>query len=58
MGQDQDDTVFVPYSAVQKKLMGIQHLNNITVSAASAGQTLSTADDIINPPHPAQDRAG
>ena len=48
MGQDQDDTVFVPYSAVQKKLMGIQHLNNITVSAASAGQTLSTADDIIN----------
>jgi putative ABC transport system permease protein len=48
MGQDQDDTVFVPYSAVQKKLMGIQYLNNITVSAASAGQTLSTADDIIN----------
>jgi putative ABC transport system permease protein len=48
MGQDQDDTVFVPYSAVQKKLMGIQYLNNITVSAVSAGQTLSTADDIIN----------
>jgi putative ABC transport system permease protein len=47
MGQDQDDTVFVPYTAVQKKLMGIQHLNNITVSAASAAQTLSTADEII-----------
>ncbi|HEY7476201.1 MAG TPA: ABC transporter permease, partial [Vicinamibacterales bacterium] len=48
MGQDQDDTVFVPYTAVQKKLMGIQFLNNVTVSAASAAQTLSTADDIIN----------
>ncbi|MGH9315049.1 MAG: ABC transporter permease [Vicinamibacterales bacterium] len=48
MGQDQDDTVFAPYTTVQKKLMGIQHLNNITVSAASAGQTLATADEIIN----------
>ena len=35
-GQDQDDTVFVPYTTVQKKLQGIQHINNITVSAASA----------------------
>ena len=33
MGQDQDDTVLVPYSTVQKKLLGVQHLNNITVSA-------------------------
>jgi putative ABC transport system permease protein len=32
-GQDQDDTVFVPYTTVQKKLQGIQHINNITVSA-------------------------
>ena len=35
MGQDQDDVVFVPYTTVQKKLQGIQHLNNITVSAAT-----------------------
>ena len=35
-GQDQDDTIFVPYTTVQKKLQGIQHINNITVSAASA----------------------
>ena len=35
-GQDQDDTVFVPYTTVQKKLQGIQHINNITVSAVSA----------------------
>jgi len=33
MGQDQDDTVFAPYTTVQKKLQGIQHINNITVSA-------------------------
>ena len=35
-GQDQDDTIFVPYTTVQKKLQGIQHINNITVSAVSA----------------------
>src|SRR4051812_10718449 len=33
MGQDQDDTVFVPYTTVQKKLLGVQHVANITVSA-------------------------
>jgi putative ABC transport system permease protein len=33
MGQDQDDTVIVPYTTVQKKLLGVQHLSNITVSA-------------------------
>jgi putative ABC transport system permease protein len=48
MGQDQDDVIFVPYTAVQKKLLGIQHLHNITVSATSAAQTLATADEIIN----------
>ena len=35
-GQDQDDVVFVPYTTVQKKLQGIQHINNISVSSASA----------------------
>ena len=35
-GQDQDDTIFAPYTTVQKKLQGIQHINNITVSAVSA----------------------
>jgi len=33
MGQDQDDTVIVPYTTVQKKLLGQTHLQNITVSA-------------------------
>src|SRR5207342_510928 len=32
-GQDQDDAVYAPYTTVQKKLQGIQHINNITVSA-------------------------
>jgi len=34
-GQDQDDAVYAPYTTVQKKLQGIQHINNITVSAAN-----------------------
>ncbi len=35
-GQDQDDAVYAPYTTVQKKLQGIQHINNVTISAASA----------------------
>jgi putative ABC transport system permease protein len=34
-GQDQDDVVFAPYTTVQKKLQGIQHIQNITVSSAT-----------------------
>jgi putative ABC transport system permease protein len=34
-GQDQDDAVYAPYTTVQKKLQGIQHINNITISADS-----------------------
>ncbi len=34
MGQDQDDTMFMPYTTVQKKLRGITYISNITVSAA------------------------
>ena len=34
MGQDQDDLVIVPFTTVQKKLLGVQHVNGITVSAA------------------------
>jgi putative ABC transport system permease protein len=45
MGQDQDDTIFTPYTTVQKKLQGIQHINNITVGAASA-DTKPVADAI------------
>ena len=33
MGQDQDDVVIVPYTAVQKRLLGIAHVQNIWISA-------------------------
>jgi putative ABC transport system permease protein len=46
MGQDQDDTIFVPYTTVMKKLQGQQNLNNITVSAASADQIQDVAESI------------
>jgi putative ABC transport system permease protein len=35
-GQDQDDTVFVPYTLVQKRMMGVTYLDRITISARSA----------------------
>ena len=35
MGQDQDDVIYTPYTTVQKKLQGQQHINNITVSAST-----------------------
>ena len=46
MGQDQDDVVYVPYTTVMKKLRGITYVQNVTVSAASAGETSATADRI------------
>ncbi|HEX5475988.1 MAG TPA: ABC transporter permease [Vicinamibacterales bacterium] len=48
MGQDQDDTIFAPYTTVQKKLRGITYINNVTVSAASADQVQATADMIAS----------
>ena len=46
MGQDQDDTVIVPFTTVQKKLMGVQHVTNITVSAENGVplDTMTRAD--------------
>ncbi|MCC7033782.1 MAG: ABC transporter permease [Acidobacteria bacterium] len=31
MGQDQDDAVFVPYTTVQKRIQGVQHVSSISV---------------------------
>jgi putative ABC transport system permease protein len=39
MGQDQDDTVIAPYTAVQKRLLGTTHLSNILVAAQPGGST-------------------
>jgi putative ABC transport system permease protein len=41
MGQDQDDTVLVPYTTVQKRLLGVTHIQNIWVSA-EPGASLDT----------------
>jgi putative ABC transport system permease protein len=46
MGQDQDDTIFVPYTTVMKKLRGITNIQMVQVSAASAGETTRVADNI------------
>jgi putative ABC transport system permease protein len=45
-GDDMDDQIFVPYTTVQKKLLGITFIQTITVSAASAGETSRVADAI------------
>jgi putative ABC transport system permease protein len=44
MGEDMDDQILVPYTTVQKKLLGIAHINTITISAASADDTRAVAD--------------
>jgi putative ABC transport system permease protein len=46
MGQDQDDAVLVPFTTVQKRLMGVQHVTNITISAEN-GVPLDTMTDQI-----------
>jgi putative ABC transport system permease protein len=45
-GQDQDDTVVVPYTTLQKKLLGVQHISSITLSAAD-GVSLGQMTDRI-----------
>jgi putative ABC transport system permease protein len=34
MGQDQDDGIFVPYSTVQKRIQGVQHVSSISILVA------------------------
>ena len=46
MGQDQDDTVIVPYTSVQKRLTGTTHLGSITISAADETQVTSVAQAV------------
>ena len=45
-GGNQDDQVFVPFTTVQKKIQGIQHLNNITVSTYTADGIANAAEAI------------
>src|SRR5262245_59373157 len=46
MGQDQDDVAFVPYTTVMKKMRGINNIQQITVSANSAGEITVVVDRI------------
>ena len=46
MGPDMDDQILAPYTTVMKKLLGTTNLRDITVSAASPGETSAVADQI------------
>jgi putative ABC transport system permease protein len=48
MGQDQDDAVFVPFTTVQKRLLGVQHVTSITVSAEDGQPLESVASGIAS----------
>jgi putative ABC transport system permease protein len=47
-GQDQDDTVVIPYTTMQKRVLGVQHVTSITISAEDgapqADMTAAIAD--------------
>jgi putative ABC transport system permease protein len=46
MGEDMDDQILAPYTAVQKRLLGTANIQNVTISAASAEETSKVADGI------------
>jgi putative ABC transport system permease protein len=46
MGQDMDDTVMVPYTTAQKRLLGITNLSNVTVAISGTRSAAEVSDDI------------
>jgi putative ABC transport system permease protein len=53
-GQNQDEQVFMPYTTVQKKLLGQQHLNYIVAGAASGDripQTVAAITELMRVRH-------
>ncbi len=48
MGQDQDDTIMIPYTTAQKKLLGITYLQNITISATRNDQIPQVTEALRN----------
>ena len=47
-GQDQDDTIVVPYTTAQKRLMGITHLTMVMASAVSLDLMTEAQEQIRN----------
>lgn len=47
-GQDQDDTVIVPYTAAQKKMLSITSISQIMVSAVSPSATYTAESQITD----------
>ncbi|HEY7911674.1 MAG TPA: ABC transporter permease, partial [Blastocatellia bacterium] len=47
-GQDQDDTVIVPYTTAQKKMLTIQHIHFAMVSATSPAATITAEKQITD----------
>jgi putative ABC transport system permease protein len=45
-GQDQDDTIIMPYTTVQKKLLSITHVQSAMVSAVSPAATFAAEREI------------
>lgn len=45
-GTDQDDTVMIPYTTMQKRLMRINHVHNIMVSAVNADRVQEAQEQI------------
>ncbi|HWI17690.1 MAG TPA: ABC transporter permease, partial [Vicinamibacterales bacterium] len=53
-GQDQDDTVVAPYTAVQKRLLGTSHLSNILVAVdpeVATGTVTASITDLLRRRH-------
>jgi putative ABC transport system permease protein len=46
MGQDQDDIVLIPYTTLQKKLLGVTHIGAILVSVERADRVALVQEDI------------
>ncbi len=46
MGQDMDDTIMVPYTTAQKRLLGITNLSNITVAVDGTRTAAAVSADI------------
>jgi len=45
-GTDQDDTIMIPYTTMQKRILGITYVQQIVVSAVSAEQTQQVQEQI------------